>query len=84
MSWSAIRTLRNIRLRQVAESSRVRRLKMPGRQRSIVPNRRRRAAPYLMIGQTGAKRDITVVLLPTDAAGTWVAYTAWDTKASDE
>lgn len=52
--------------------------------RSIVPNRRGRAAPYLMIGRTGTKRDITVVLLPTDAAGTWVAYTAWDTKASDQ
>lgn len=51
--------------------------------RSIVPNRRGRTAPYLLIGTTGAGRDVTVVLLPTDEDGKWVAYTAWDTKASD-
>lgn len=52
-------------------------------ERTIVPNRRGRRAPYLLIGQTGSGRDITVVLLPTDLDGTWVAFTAWDTKPSD-
>lgn len=51
--------------------------------RRIVPNRRRRRGPFLMLGRTLAGRDVTVVLLPSADAGTWVAYTAWDTKPTD-
>ena len=52
--------------------------------RTIVRNRRRRKGSYLMIGSTGAGRDITVVLLATAEPSTWLAYTAWDTKLSDQ
>src|SRR5690348_8210647 len=51
--------------------------------RRIVPNRKSRRGPYLMIGTTSAARGITVVLLPTRDLGVWQGYTAWDTKVSD-
>jgi len=41
-------------------------------------------SPYLMVGRTGEGRDITVVLLATAEKGAWLAYTAWDTKQSDQ
>jgi hypothetical protein len=49
----------------------------------VVPNRRRKRAPYLMVGRTSSGRDVTVVLLATEDPGTWLAYTAWDTKPTD-
>ncbi len=52
-------------------------------ERTFVRNRRRRAAQYLMLGRTSGGRDITVVVLGTAIPGTWVAYTAWDTKPGD-
>jgi hypothetical protein len=52
-------------------------------ERAFVRNRRRRAAQYLMLGRTSGGRDITVVVLGTSISGTWVAYTAWDTKPGD-
>ena len=52
-------------------------------QRTFVRNRRRRAAQYLMLGRTPGGRAITVVLLGTSIPGTWVAYTAWETKTGD-
>jgi len=52
-------------------------------QRTFVRNRRRRAGRYLMIGRTDRGRNITVVVLGTANPGTWVAYTAWDTKPGD-
>jgi hypothetical protein len=52
-------------------------------ERLVVRNRKGRRGPYLMIGSTGSGRDITVVLLATAEEGTWLAYTAWDTKWSD-
>jgi len=36
-----------------------------------------------MLGRTSGGRDITVVVLGTAIPGTWVAYTAWDTKPGD-
>jgi hypothetical protein len=48
--------------------------------RTFVANRSRRAAQYLMLGHTAGGRNVTVVLLATSDPGTWVAYTAWDTK----
>jgi hypothetical protein len=51
--------------------------------RTIVPNRKGQAGPYLLLGRTVGGRDITVVLLRTDQDGTWLGYTAWDTKKSD-
>lgn len=52
--------------------------------RAIVPNRRGRRGPYLMVGSTVEGRDITVVLLATAEKGAWLADTAWDTKQSDQ
>ncbi len=52
-------------------------------QRTFVRNRRRRAVTYLMLGRTGGGREIMVVVLGTAIPGTWVAYTAWDTKPGD-
>lgn len=49
----------------------------------IVQNRRGQPAPYLMIGRTQHRREITVVLFGTGVHDTWLAYTAWDTKDSD-
>jgi hypothetical protein len=52
-------------------------------ERTFVRNRRRRAATYLMLGRTAGGREVTIVVLGTAARGTWVAYTAWDTKPGD-
>ena len=53
-------------------------------ERSVVRNRKRRRAPYLVLGSASGGRDITVVILPTAQDGTWLAYTAWDTKEGDQ
>lgn len=50
---------------------------------SIVDNRKGQEAPYLMIGKTQRRREITVVLFGTGVYDTWLAYTAWNTKDSD-
>jgi hypothetical protein len=52
-------------------------------ERIFVRNRRRRAATYLMLGRTTGGREVTIVVLGTAVPGTWVAYTAWDTKLGD-
>jgi hypothetical protein len=52
--------------------------------RMVVRNRKHRRAPYLVIGSTDGDRHITVVVLATAEPGTWLAYTAWDTKHSDQ
>lgn len=51
--------------------------------RTLVRNKRRQRGQYLLLGYTLAGRGITVVLLETRTVGTWLAYTAWDTKISD-
>lgn len=49
----------------------------------VRPNRRGGRGKYLMMGYPSSGRAITVVLLRTSGAGTWIGYTAWDTKESD-
>ena len=51
--------------------------------RTMIRDRKGRRGPYLMLGSTSGGRDITVVVLTTAEEGTWLAYTAWDTKQSD-
>jgi hypothetical protein len=53
-------------------------------ERKIARNRTRGRAPYLMIGMTREPRKITVVLFGTDLDDTWLAYTAWTWKESDQ
>lgn len=44
----------------------------------------RRSGSYLMVGATSAGRAVTVVVLSTNDPESWLAYTAWDTKHSDQ
>lgn len=50
---------------------------------AVVRNRKHRRGAYLMVGLTDTGRPVTVVLRRWRPTGTWQAYTAWDTKASD-
>lgn len=49
----------------------------------IVPNRRRRRAPILLIGRDLSGSCIAAPLMPTYDEGCWRPVTAWPCKASE-
>ena len=49
----------------------------------VVPNRKNRAAPLLLIGKDNGGACISVPIVPTHEPGTWYPITAWYSKESE-